>query len=506
VTLAELLDRSARATPDRVALGGADDGLTYDQLRIRTSATASSLRRMGATGLAFIDVNSDAIPHAVFAAARAGIPFIPLNYRLADDQLRALLVRSSPCIAIADSSLQKQIGDVDGVQFLTRAEFLALGMDSTASIDDEVSEEALAILLFTSGTTGEPKAALLRHSHVSAYVEGTMRPSSAEASEATLVAAPPYHIAGVMGAIAAIHIGRRLVYLPQFESGAWIETVRREGITHAMVVPTMLARILDDLDATDSTLPSLRNLMYGGGRMPPTLLHRALERLPDVDFLNSYGLTETSSGIAILTPKDHRDAFTSADPAVQTRLFSVGRPIRSISLEIRDEAGHPAAVGEVGQIWVRGKQVSGEYVGREAAAADGWLATQDSGRLDEGGYLFVEGRLDDVIIRGAENIAPNAIEDVLLTHPAVADVGVVGLPNEQWGEVIGAAVVLHEGHQADENELQTWVRDRLRSQMTPASIVFRKTLPYSDTGKLLRRVLRSELVDLPESMSTSTHA
>jgi acyl-CoA synthetase (AMP-forming)/AMP-acid ligase II len=266
----------------------------------------------------------------------------------------------------------------------------------------------------------------------------------------------------------------------------------------------MLGRILEVLAERDEALPALRHLSYGGGRMPMALVARALEQLPHVGLVNAYGLTETSSTIAVLGPEDHREAILSADPAVRHRLGSVGRPLPNLEVEIRDPAGAPLGAGAHGEIWVKGDQVSGEYLGRASSvSADGWLATNDGGWLDEAGYLFVEGRLDDVIVRGGENLSPGEIEEVLLSHPAVADVAVIGVPDEEWGEAVAAVVVLVEAGDGDgdgdevspvdEDSLRAWVAERLRSTRAPARIEFRTELPYSETGKLLRRVLKAEL-------------
>jgi acyl-CoA synthetase (AMP-forming)/AMP-acid ligase II len=234
--------------------------------------------------------------------------------------------------------------------------------------------------------------------------------------------------------------------------------------------------------------------------MPLELVERTLRDLPSVDLVNAYGLTETSSTIAMLTPDDHREAFASSDAAVRARLGSVGRPLPMLEVEIRgeDEAGVPA--GEKGEIWVRGEQVSGEYVGRSVLDAEGWFRTRDAGWFDADGFLYVDGRLDDVIVRGGENISPGEIEGVLHAHPAVADVAVLGIPDTEWGETVAAVVVLHSGSgsgsdagSVSEAALQEWVRERLRSTKMPTVIEFRSELPYSPTGKLLRRVLRDEL-------------
>ncbi len=179
---------------------------------------------------------------------------------------------------------------------------------------------------------------------------------------------------------------------------------------------------------------------------------------------------------------------------MRARLGSVGRPLPILEVEIRDPSGVPVAPGTHGEVWVRGDQVSGEYLGRAASlSADGWLATNDGGWIDSGGYLFVEGRLDDVIVRGGENLSPGEIEEVLLLHPCVADAAVIGVPDDQWGEAVAAVVVLAQGRDADEDELRAWVAERLRSTRAPVRIDFRTELPYSETGKLMRRILKAEL-------------
>jgi acyl-CoA synthetase (AMP-forming)/AMP-acid ligase II len=298
----------------------------------------------------------------------------------------------------------------------------------------------------------------------------------------------------VITLLTSLYGGRRLVFLGQFDPHHWVDLAIDERITHAFVVPTMLGRILDVLEARGEKLPSLLHLAYGGGRMPVPVVERALRLLPAVGFVNAYGLTETAATVAMLRPEDHRAASESDDPAVRARLGSVGRALPTVELEIRGSDGRALPPGERGEIYVRGPQVAGEYLGRRALTADGWFPTNDGGRLDDAGFLFVEGRLDDVIVRGAENLSPGEIEDVLVTHPAVAEAGVIGLPDDEWGETVAAAVVLKPGAEATAGDLQGWVRGRLRSSRTPTVVEFRTELPYNETGKLLRRVLRAEFV------------
>jgi acyl-CoA synthetase (AMP-forming)/AMP-acid ligase II len=272
-----------------------------------------------------------------------------------------------------------------------------------------------------------------------------------------------------------------------------VTTVQNEGITHAMVVPTMLNRILDVVEGGAGDLPTLQSLSYGGGPMPVAVIERALRLLPNASFVNAYGLTETSSTIALLGPEDHREAFASDDPAVRGRLASVGRPLPTLEVTIRDPDGEALPEGERGEIWVRGEQVSGEYLGRGGGPDDGWFNTRDAGHLDEAGFLYVHGRLDDVIVRGGENLSPGEIENALLENPAVSSAAVVGIPDTDWGEKVVAAITLHPGASVSEADLQDFVRARLRSTKTPEHIQVRDELPFNETGKLLRRVLRDEL-------------
>lgn len=254
----------------------------------------------------------------------------------------------------------------------------------------------------------------------------------------------------------------------------------------------MLGRILDVLEKTGETLPDMKAISYGGGRMPLPVIERALNMLPHVDFANAYGLTETSSTISILGPDDHRMAIYADDEAGKRRLGSVGRPLPSLEVEIRGPDGEVLGPNQSGEIYVRGEQVSGEYTTKKVIQDDGWFATNDGGFLDEEGFLFVEGRLDDVIVRGGENMSPGEIEDVLREHPGVADVAVLGLPDNEWGEKVAAVVVPGETTPSAD-ELAAWVKARLRSSKTPEVWAFRDALPYNDTGKLLRRQLKAEM-------------
>jgi acyl-CoA synthetase (AMP-forming)/AMP-acid ligase II len=487
-----LLEMAAEGMPERIAVGSRADGITYGELLQHAGRAAALIAESGAARVGFVGSNSEILPVLVFATAVAGVPFVPVNYRLADDRLRAVVARIAPALVVADAE-RKRVDAIEGVEVIDRRALEERLARATPREESAAQPDEPAVWLFTSGTTGEPKAAVLRHRHLAAYVFTTLEFMSASPEEATLVSVPPYHIAGLAAVLSSTYVGRRMVYLPQFDPKEWVDVARRECVTHAMVVPTMLGRILDALEASGSELPSLTHLSYGGGRMPTVVVERAMTLLPAVGFVNAYGLTETSSTIAVLDPEDHRVAFASEDPRVRERLGSVGRPLPTVELEIRDPEGRVLSGGSSGEIYVRGDQVAGEYDGRSALGDDGWFGTNDAGHLDSEGFLFVEGRLDDVIVRGGENISPGEIESVLLEHPAVRDAAVVGVPDDEWGECPAAAVVLESGATVTPMDLHRWVADRLRSTRAPVVVEVHDELPHSETGKLLRRVLRDEL-------------
>jgi acyl-CoA synthetase (AMP-forming)/AMP-acid ligase II len=229
--------------------------------------------------------------------------------------------------------------------------------------------------------------------------------------------------------------------------------------------------------------------------MPLPVIRRALDLFPITNFVNAYGLTETSSTIALLGPDDHRVAQYSDNPAEQQRLASVGKVLPGVEISIRDDDGNELATGEVGEIFVSGEQVSGEYLEKGSLLVDGWFPTRDGGFIDADGYVFVQGRNDDVIIRGGENMSPGEIEDVVLSLDGVRDVAAIGVPCAEWGEKVVLVLVGADGSPS-EAEIQEVVRSRLRSSRVPAHVEYIDELPYNETGKLLRRVLRTDFAHL----------
>ena len=476
---------------ERILLGEESGSVTGADLGRLVRSGASTLT--GFSALVYVGENHGLLPVALFAAAWAGVPFVPVNYRLEDGQLNALVARQSGALVLADAATATRL--VTSSTVLTFDEWLTALPSEHLEVEAAFDDDAVAVILYTSGTTSEPKSALLRHRHLMAYLLGSVEFGGAEEEEAVLVAVPPYHIAGMANMLSNTFAGRRLVYLRAFDPSVWLETVRRQTITHAMVVPTMLARIVDSLNGELAAVPTLRSLSYGGAKISERVLRDALRLFPATGFVNAYGLTETASTIAVLGPVAHRAAVESDDPHIRRRLSSAGQVLPMVEIEIRGDDDRPVAVGESGIIYLRGEQISGEYSTGSLLDSQGWFCTRDKGFIDAEEYLFIEGRADDTIIRGGENIAPAEIEEILLMHPSVAQVCVVGIADDTWGQRIVAAVVLRSDQSASEEELRDLVREHLRGSKTPERIIFRTELPHTETGKMLRRLVQQELTE-----------
>lgn len=499
MSISLLLEMAVSGGPDRTAVVSDDLRLTTEELSTLADGGAGVIAASGAEHVAYVGTGGALLPLLLFASARAAVPFTPLNYRLSKDGLQELIERLPEALVVADTEYTDVVAGA-GKQVITSEEFLAAARlrESGPESDPVFADpDAVAVVLFTSGTTSRPKAVELTHNNLTSYITGTVEFASAAEEDAALICVPPYHIAGVSAAMSNLYAGRKMVYLRHFDADKWVELVRAEGVTSATVVPTMLDRIVTALERAGIELPTLRNLAYGGSKVALPLVRKALQLLPNVGFVNAYGLTETSSTIAVLGPDDHREALAAEDPAASRRLGSVGQVVPGIEVQIRADDGTVLGAGETGELFVRGEQVSGRYTDIGSVLdAEGWFPTKDVAMLDEGGYLFIGGRSDDTIIRGGENIAPAEIEDVLVEHPEVRDVAVVGPEDPQWGQIIVAVVVPVEGASPDPDALRDHVRKQLRGSRTPDRVVFRDELPTNPTGKVLRRQLVDELAPI----------
>jgi acyl-CoA synthetase (AMP-forming)/AMP-acid ligase II len=310
---------------------------------------------------------------------------------------------------------------------------------------------------------------------------------------------PLYHVAGIQAMLAATYGGRATALMRQFDTDEWLQTVQKEKANRAMLVPTMLKRIVDHPDFKKYNLSSLKVITYGAAPMPFEVIKKAIDLFPGVSFINAFGQTETASTITALGPEDHVIVGTEEEREKKLRRLtsSIGRPMPDVEVKIVGEDGSEQPPREVGEIVARGPRIMGGYWNDPEKTAktltkDGWLRTGDMGFKDEDGYIFLIGRGDDLIIRGGENISPEEIENVLYTHPAVDEVAVIGVPDPEWGQEVMAVIVLKKGVKTTAEEISEHCRKNVASFKRPRYVEFTKELPRTSTGKILKRVLRDK--------------
>ncbi|HVM53798.1 MAG TPA: AMP-binding protein [Acidimicrobiales bacterium] len=506
MNLTMLADLPSMIVPEGTALVDAEGPIDYETLRARVAGTAGLLAGLGVgpgDRVGILSTNRAAVVEALFATAALGATVVPMNYRAKPDELRHLLADSGARVLFAE---QRYAGDVAAVRPASLAEVVVLDdADGYPAARDaaepdldiaDVDDDEVAILLYTSGTTSMPKGVMLTHGALTGYVMGANDAADGTTEGTSLLSAPLYHVAGVTSLLNALYTGRPTVLLPQFEPAAWLAAVAEHRVTHAFLVPTMLARLLEDPALERADLSSLEQVTYGAAPMPAPVIRRALERFPSsVRWSGAYGQTETTATVAVLGPDDHD---LSGDPAEVeaklARLASVGRPLEDVELRVVDPDGNPLGPGEVGEVQLRTFRSMRGYWGAEEKTRvtvddEGWVHTGDVGHLDADGYLFLTGRAGDLIIRGGENVAPAEVEAVLYEHPDVLEAGVVGMPDETWGERVAAVVALREGAAATAEDLVAFCAGRLASFKRPERVVVVDELPRTSTGKVVRRDL-----------------
>jgi len=502
----------AAIAPDHQILVYGEQRLTYAALDDLIARLATVLRGLGLKRgevIAALDTNSDLYVASYYAAARAGLTFLPLNYRAREPELEYMLNTAGTRVLMAGDRYLELVARLRPRLHLDSLLAFGRGSSEAPSLaaliaaaapdatEAEVDDEETSVLMYTSGTTSNPKGVMLSYRDFTAYVTANVELADGVSDRGVaLVCVPFYHIAGMTALMTNPWTGRRMVVMPQFEAGQWLGLVARERVTHAFVVPTMMKQLLDHPDFPRTDLSSLRNLAYGGAPMPPTVIRRAIDAFPrEVGFVNAYGQTETTSSLTMLGPDDHRLDGSPAERELKLkRLNSIGRPLPDVEVRVRDDAGHWLERGAVGEIVIRTARIMKGYAGRadDAALGEGWRATGDLGWIDDDGYIFFAGRKDDLIIRGGENIAPAEVEAVLMSHPAVDEAAVVGVPSLEWGQTVKAFVVIRPEVGIAAEELIDFCRQRLASFKRPERVEFVPELPKNPLGKILRQRLREQ--------------
>jgi acyl-CoA synthetase (AMP-forming)/AMP-acid ligase II len=497
--------------PDQEILVFGDRRLNYAALNELVGRLSSAFKALGLKPrdvIAALDTNSHDYIAGYYAAAKAGLTWLPLNYRAKDAELEYMINTAEAKVLLAGDRYLDLVGRIQPK--LKTAKVVAWGngkagmpliadMVKMAEVDEgevEVDDEDVSVLMYTSGTTSLPKGVMLRFRDFAAYVTANVEMADGSDRGVALVCVPFYHIAGTTAMMTNLWTGRRMVVMPQFDPKTWLQLVERERVTHAFVVPTMMKQLLDEPAFARTDLSSLINVAYGGAAMPIQTIRRAIEAFPkSVGFVNAYGQTETTSSLTVLGPDDHRiDGDPKTVELKLKRLNSIGRPLPDVEIAVRDDDGKLLAPGLVGEILIRTPRIMKGYAGREddSRLPEGWRATGDLGWVDEEGYVFFAGRKDDMIIRGGENIAPAEIEAVLMSHPAIDEAAVIGVPSIEWGQTVKAFVVRRPGQSVTAPEIGEFCRMRLASFKRPEAIEFIDALPKNPLGKILRKELRDK--------------
>ncbi|OBF47544.1 acyl-CoA synthetase [Mycobacterium sp. 852002-50816_SCH5313054-b] len=470
-----ILDAAAAGDPTRAALIIDGRIIGYGELATTVRSCAAALAARGVTAgqrVAVVDNGSLMSIASVLGAARLGAAAALMNPALTPQELQGLL-KNAGCadVALAGEQYVERVRDAGAPAVLTVADLTDDGPEPPPRAD---AEEAM--VLFTSGTTGLPKPVGISGRQLTARIKGMAAPFRADAAPAVgMMCVPFFHVGGALGTLGSLYSGNTSVVQPRFDAGEWLRLVAEHRVATTFMVPTMLQRILDHPDFATSDLTSLVAIAYGAAAAPIALVRRAMDALPHVAFANVFGQTETLGAYTTLLPQDHRD------PA---RAGSVGRPLPGVDVRVVDPAsGDDVAPGTVGELWVNTTQ----------NVTEGWLRTGDLARQDPDGYIFPCGRLSDTINRGGEKFGPVEVEEALRSHPAVSDVAVAGVADDELGQRVGAAVVACAPVTLE--QLRSHCRELIAYFKLPERLAIVDQIPYNATGKVSRRQIAALIAD-----------
>jgi acyl-CoA synthetase (AMP-forming)/AMP-acid ligase II len=504
-TLADVTRVYASARGDAPALACAGRTTTFGELDRCCSQVANGLIRAGVgtqTRFGYLCRNTEYVYELFFGAAKASAVPVGLNWRLAPAELEYVL---------EDAGIEVVFVDAESLPLLesasrARALHLVVVLDEVRpdyinylewrdSADSEdpclpCDPDNVACQLYTSGTTGRPKGVQLTHANFLAQRHAeSMCGEWAQwrAGDTALVAMPLYHVGGLSMGLLSLCSGAFTVITKDTDAARLIALIETHGVTMTFLVPTLIQMLLERPEAKYA-LRAVRALRYGAAPMPAALLRRTRERLR-CSLVQVYGMTESAGAITYLPPEDHVDA------QIDRRLKSCGKAMPGIYIKIRASDGSDAAPGRIGEICVRGGPVMKGYwknaPATQQAVQNSWYHSGDAGYMDEDGYIYIQDRIKDMIISGAENIYPAEVESAIFEHPAIQDAAVIGVPDAKWGESVKAIVVLRPNARLTADELIVFVRQRIASYKAPKSVDFVAALPRSPSGKTLKRELRA---------------
>ena len=495
----------ARINPENAFATVGDRSLTYAEAEASAYQVAQALTAAVEQGdrVAFLSKNSLEYAVMYFGAAIAGVVPVPMNYRLAPPEWEYIINDCGARVVIASAEFAEALagvrGELSGVE-----RFLVIGgavdgwesyEDLVASqpaepVDRTVTDDDDLYQMYTSGTTGRPKGAIIAHRALTSNVMQAFPVLRFDPGDRSLIVAPMYHAAAGIQVFSSIAQGAELLIHEDFNPVEVVRALDEENISASVLVPAMIQACLVLVpDVAERKYEDLKTIAYGASPIAEDTLRKAVAAFK-CDFAQAFGMTETVAVLTWLSPADHRRAL-GGDTYL---LLAAGRPALGTELRIVDEDGNDLPNGEVGEVLARGPQLMRGYWNMPDESAEalrgGWMHTGDAGKLDDEGYLFIMDRVKDMIVSGGENVYPRAVEDALFQHPAVADVAVIGIPDEQWGETVKAIVVLRDGESATDEELMEFCDGRLGGFQRPRSVDFIAELPRNASGKVLKRELR----------------
>jgi len=493
-----VLEHHARRTPDKALAVYGDQVLTYAGMADRAATVATGLHDRGVVAgdvVALLAFNSADFLTTIFAANHLGATAMPINWRLAGPEVAFILEHSQAKALVCDDE-QVELGEAAGVDGLVR---VAIGgehegwepFDSLAATGRRIARapahaDDLHRLMYTSGTTGRPKGVMITHANLAWKNHAHIVEFGFTADDVGLACGPLYHVGALdLVTTTMIAAGATTVVHRTFDAAAVVDEIERSGITLIWAAPAMVRAVLEVPGIEERDLSSVRVIIAGGEKMPIPFIERLRRTFPSAWFADAYGLTETVSG----------DTFLDRESTV-AKLGSVGRPCQYLELDVWDGDGASVPPGEPGEVVLRGPKVfAGYWRDPDATAkafAGGWFHTGDVGVRDEDGYLYIVDRLKDMIVSGGENIATSEVERVLYEHEAVVEAAVLGRPDDRWGEVPIAYVVVHPNATVTPDELIDHCRGQLAKFKVPRDVLFIDALPRNPSGKVLKRELRDQ--------------
>jgi long-chain acyl-CoA synthetase len=507
-SLPQIIQRTVQCNPGKIATRFQGRARTWEEFQDRIARMANGLQAAGVKEgdrVACMALNSDRYYEFYFAVSWAGAVFLPINNRLAPAEVLFLLNDSASTGLFADDAYLSCIAKIRD-QLETVAHFIYMGEEETpraylsyeSLVDNYEPVSAslrrgddMAGLFYTGGTTGRSKGVMLSHRNLSYNALQTHPMVQTRDDDVLMHAAPMFHAADWVTSITAATLSCTNVFVPTFEPEAVFRIVQEEQVSMALLVPTMINMLMHHPQLEHYDLSSLRRVLYGASPMPESLIRKALEILPAVDFHQAYGQTEAGPIMTILEPKFHTVSGPHAG-----KLKSAGRAVAGMVVAIMDENDRELPSGEVGEICGRGDNVMLGYWNLPDVTAqtlkNGWLHTGDGGRMDENGMLFVVDRVKDMIVSGGENVYSAETEQAIYTHPSVLECAVIGIPSDTWGEQVHAIVRLIEGGSLGEEELIQHCKQLIAGYKCPRSIQFRnEPLPLTGAGKILKKDLRA---------------